>query len=93
MKAELCPTSFAGSEQLLGFLINWLAYHILGVDQNMAAIKACKSAEDAYLAAEKTVRNPLRLTALEKCDRQVVDFCLSVTNQVLTNFPDCQVKR
>ncbi|MCD2448927.1 GGDEF domain-containing protein [Methylicorpusculum oleiharenae] len=57
MKAELCPTSGAGSEQLLGFLINWLAYHILGVDQDMArqlaAIKAGKSAQDAYLADEK----------------------------------------
>lgn len=43
-------------EQLLNFLIHWLAYHILGVDQNMAeqvrCIQSGATAEEAYLAAE-----------------------------------------
>lgn len=58
MCAELSSTPVAGSRQLLDFLINWLAYHILGVDQNMArqlaAIKSGISAEAAYLAEEKS---------------------------------------
>lgn len=46
------------AKQILGFLINWLAYHILGVDQNMArqvaAIKVGVQAESAYWAEEQS---------------------------------------
>ncbi|USD64013.1 GGDEF domain-containing protein [Vibrio sp. SCSIO 43136] len=45
------------SEQLLDFLIHWLAYHILGSDQNMArqieAIKKGMSPTQAYEANER----------------------------------------
>jgi len=57
MIAELGPTSLSRSKSLLEFLMNWLAYHILGVDQNMArqlaAIQTGTSAKDAYFAEEK----------------------------------------
>lgn len=46
---------------LLDFLIHWLAYHILGMDQNtarqLAAIKAGASAEDAFQAYRLDVDN------------------------------------
>ena len=57
MSTELSSASGTSSKQVLEFLINWLAYHILGVDQDMArqlsAIKAGSSAKEAYLAEEK----------------------------------------
>ena len=57
MSEELRSASAKSARQLLEFLTNWLAYHILGVDQNMArqlaAIQAGTSANDAYFAEEK----------------------------------------
>ena len=57
MSAELCSASTIGVKHLLDFLTNWLAYHILGVDQNMArqlaAIKAGMTAKETYFAEEK----------------------------------------
>ncbi|MGR5132054.1 bacteriohemerythrin [Vibrio alfacsensis] len=47
------------AEQLLDFLIHWLAYHILGIDQNMAkqvaAINEGMSPKDAYEYQEQQV--------------------------------------
>jgi len=44
------------ASRLLTFLTNWLAYHILGTDQNMARLiaanKGGKSQRDAYLAEQ-----------------------------------------
>ena len=45
------------ASQLLDFLIHWLAYHILGIDQNMAkqlkSIDAGESPQQAYESGEK----------------------------------------
>lgn len=45
------------AEQLLDFLIHWLAYHILGIDQNLArqikAIESGLSPEEAYRQEER----------------------------------------
>ena len=45
------------AEQLLDFLIHWLAYHILGIDQNLArqikAIESGQSPEEAYRQEER----------------------------------------
>ncbi|MDF2152341.1 GGDEF domain-containing protein [Vibrio sp. CAU 1672] len=47
------------AEELLDFLIHWLAYHILGIDQNMArqveAIEQGIAAKDAYEQQEEKV--------------------------------------
>lgn len=55
------------TSNLLTFLINWLIYHILGTDQNMAklltAIKEGKSQRDAYLAEQKS-QDPVTATLL-----------------------------
>lgn len=57
MHESLSPNNFNASKDLLNFLINWLAFHILGIDQNMArqvfAIKSGVTPEDAYQAEEK----------------------------------------
>ncbi|PVZ68214.1 GGDEF domain-containing protein [Pelagibaculum spongiae] len=64
-------------QQLLDFLTHWLAYHILGMDQNMSrqikAISQGMSPDDAYQAEEKKTNNatePL-LAALNALFRQV----------------------
>ncbi|MFX3678090.1 hemerythrin domain-containing protein, partial [Streptococcus suis] len=36
MQAFILEEDQASARQLLDFLIHWLAYHILGIDQNMA---------------------------------------------------------
>lgn len=42
------------TEQMLGYLVDWLAYHILGVDQGMArqiqAVRAGQDADEVYQA-------------------------------------------
>tara|TARA_R110001583_G_scaffold9945_3_gene46290 strand:- start:556 stop:1674 length:1119 start_codon:yes stop_codon:yes gene_type:complete len=57
MYENLSPDNFNASKDLLSFLINWLAYHILGIDQNMArqvfAIKSGVTPLDAYQTEEK----------------------------------------
>ena len=62
---------------LLDFLIHWLAYHILGIDQSMArqvaAIKNGSSAEEAYRIANAEVHNATEtlLNALNNLFKQV----------------------
>jgi len=64
-KAEAVAT------QLLGFLTNWLAYHILGTDQVMArqvsAIRAGASAEQAY-ATRRATQDPATAMLLHSLD-------------------------
>jgi len=52
MYNDIAPDSFKGVEKLLAFLIYWLAYHILGLDQNMSrqirSIRNGVSPEEAY---------------------------------------------
>ena len=77
MHATLVPDLSATFQKLLPFLTNWLAYHILGTDQNLARqIKAIQSGiapEAAYEAEEKQSDNatePL-LAALNALFEQV----------------------
>ena len=57
MDAEFSSISITSTKQILEFLTHWLAYHILGVDQNMArqlhAIQSGITADAAYLAEER----------------------------------------
>ena len=53
----ITETNIDSAKHLLNFLTHWLAYHILGEDQNMsrqiAAIRSGVSPSDAYIAEEK----------------------------------------
>ncbi|UTZ21574.1 GGDEF domain-containing protein [Vibrio campbellii] len=57
MQSFINEESKRAAEQLLDFLIHWLAYHILGIDQNMskqvAAIQSGMSPKAAYEEQEK----------------------------------------
>ena len=57
MHAEITEENLGSANHLLEFLIHWLAYHILGSDQNMArqitAIQSGMTADKAYEAEEK----------------------------------------
>lgn len=59
MQAFITEDDPKSAELLLDFLIHWLAYHILGIDQNMArqvkAIESGVSPEEAYKQGEKEV--------------------------------------
>lgn len=77
MYATISPDDFRETQNLLDFLTRWLAYHILGSDQNMAnqidAIQSGLIAEDAYEKAEQKSDNatePL-LVALHSLFKQV----------------------
>jgi hemerythrin len=67
------------ARKLLSFLTNWLAYHILGTDQEMArlmrAIKKGKSQRDAYLAEQhgKDPATIMLLRAMTTLFNQVSD--------------------
>ena len=53
MHKEISPDRPAATKHLLDFLTHWLAYHILGADQNMARqIKAIESGVDTQKAYE-----------------------------------------
>lgn len=61
MQSFISEENKKAAEQLLDFLIHWLAYHILGIDQNMArqveAIKNGSSPLDAYETEERKADN------------------------------------
>lgn len=51
MQAFISEENKKSSEHLLNFLIHWLAYHILGIDQNMSRqVKQIKQGVDAKVA-------------------------------------------
>ncbi len=84
MRTEVGPDTPAAAKSLLAFLIAWLAYHILCVDQNMAkqirSIEAGRTPGDAYVDEERqrdSTREPL-LVALNSLFEQV-----SVRNRAL----------
>ncbi|MDG3086113.1 bacteriohemerythrin [Vibrio hannami] len=88
------------SAQLLEFLINWLVYHILGCDQNMArqanAIRNGQSPEQAYRDEEReqdSAVGPL-LKALKGMFEQVSDRNreLILLNQSLEDKVDQRTK-
>lgn len=64
---EVSPQNISPAHHLFNFLTNWLAFHILGCDQNMAkqlkSIKAGMSPEQAYQANktenENSTKQPL----------------------------------
>jgi hemerythrin len=77
MSSDVSLDSTTEPKQLLNFLIHWLAYHILGVDQNMAEQVRCietgMTPEEAYIAAERNrsqSTGPL-LTALTELFQQL----------------------
>ena len=57
--ASITPDDHKVARQLLSFLIHWLAYHVLHVDQNMArqlaAIRSGSVPADAYEAEERRI--------------------------------------
>ncbi|WP_050932383.1 GGDEF domain-containing protein [Vibrio harveyi] len=57
MQSFISDANKRAAEQLLDFLIHWLAYHILGIDKNMskqvAAIQSGMSPRAAYAEQEK----------------------------------------
>ena len=76
---EILVTNPASLKVLLDFLINWLVYHILGMDKSMAAqLKAIEdgcTAEEAFEMANSEVHNATEalLSALNNLFRQVSD--------------------
>ncbi len=77
MYADYSPQNTKTTKHLLDFLTHWLAYHILGLDQNMAEqireIQSGKSPQDAYekdVSKEDTAREAL-LVALNSLFAQV----------------------
>ena len=57
LHAGISPQSSRSAQALLEFLVNWLAYHILGIDQTLArqiaAIGAGHTAAEAFAAEER----------------------------------------
>ncbi len=54
MQAFISEENKQASEQLLNFLIHWLAYHILGIDQNMSRqVKQIEAGVDPKIAYEQ----------------------------------------
>jgi hemerythrin len=91
MRGEVNDQQSDSSKYLLDFLIHWLAYHILGLDQTMARqIEAMKSGYTSEQAYEKQVnlsndvRGPL-LAALSALFSQVSErnqVLMELTNQL-----------
>lgn len=71
MRADLSGQDREAAMRLLEFLINWLAYHILGVDQSMArqiaAIEAGAAPEDRVAGPKH--RDPATATLLHSLER------------------------
>lgn len=61
MHGAISPENFEATQYLFDFLTHWLAYHMLGSDQNMArqieAIHAGATPNDAYDAEEREADN------------------------------------
>ncbi|MCP4610146.1 MAG: diguanylate cyclase [Planctomycetes bacterium] len=59
MQHSISPDNIHTAEDILDFLIHWLAYHILGSDQNMAkqiqAIQSGESADVVYKTEEQRI--------------------------------------
>ena len=77
MYSEISPQNTKTTKYLLDFLTHWLAYHILGLDQNMAKqiedIRSGKSATEAFekdVSEEDNAREAL-LVALNSLFAQV----------------------
>lgn len=72
MRARLSGTGGVEAHLLLHFLTDWLAYHILGVDQSMsrqkAAIEAGATPQDAYRLVQQQ-RDPATAALLQSLDR------------------------
>lgn len=77
LRGELDRNNVAAGESLLRFLVNWLAYHILGIDQAMArqvaAIESGMSPAEAYAKHERLTEGNMEpiLKALDGLFRQV----------------------
>jgi hemerythrin len=87
MHQDVTPENTAAARVMLNYLVHWLAFHILGVDQSMArqvsAVQSGRKPEDAYLQEMeigRTVTEPL-LLALDGLFRQV-----STQNRELREF-------
>lgn len=87
MESGIKSGNSAAAEQLLHFLIHWLAFHILGADQNMArqieSIRSGATPADAYEAEERRTESstePL-VAALEGLFQQI-----SVRNRELVEL-------
>jgi hemerythrin len=77
MHEDVSPDNASAARTMLSYLVHWLAFHILGIDQSMArqvaAIHEGQKPEDVYLREMeigKTVTEPL-LLALDGLFRQV----------------------
>ena len=77
MHGNISATNLAGAENLLRFLVAWLAYHILGTDQAMARqIKEIQSGmthEEAYARHERLIDGAMEpiVTALNELFHQI----------------------
>lgn len=87
MHQDISLENVSAAQTMLSYLVHWLAFHILGVDQSMArqvaAIHKGQKPEDVYLREMeigKTVTEPL-LLALDTLFRQV-----STQNRELHEF-------
>ncbi|WDP92179.1 MAG: bacteriohemerythrin [Desulfobacter sp.] len=92
---EITPGNPETTQALLAFLIQWVAYHILGSDQKtarqIAQIKKGKTPREAFLLEEKRERAPTEalLTALNNLytqvarrNRQLIEFNLSLEEKI-----------
>jgi hemerythrin len=79
MHTGVTPQSLEAAKPMLKYLVHWLAFHILGIDQSMsrqvAAIQSGQKPMDIYeeeARISKTITNPL-LNALNRLFQQVSD--------------------
>ncbi len=81
MRAAYTNGEMPSGAELLGFLANWLIYHILGEDQALArqirAIKSGMSPADAYEKAEGNRRDPTH----EALTQALIDVYVLMTAQ------------
>ncbi|QIZ77637.1 GGDEF domain-containing protein [Ferrimonas lipolytica] len=93
-QSVIASNDLDGQHQLLDYLVNWLAFHILGIDQNMArqiqAINAGVTAEQAYIEEERNADPAVQplVSTLERLYKQV-----SLRNQQLLTLNRSLEKR